>query len=1307
MLFSLQYASAKSWLDSGLQVDTLIGHSFGQLTALCVAGSLSLLDALRLVSGRAHLIQDFWGPESGEMLSMEGEMENVHGILEQTKCQHPSFSADIACYNGPKNIVIAGTQASIDALEATYQSGSWPSTLKVIRLKNTHAFHSQLVDGIVPSLLQLAATLEFRPPTIRIETCSKGQTWSQIGAEQIVQHSRMPVYFEEAVERTAERLKSSVWIEAGSGSPIISMTRRVLTAQSSHEHVFQSIDLGASDAQSKLARATGSLWKAGVNTQFWLFHHAQKSTYTWINLPPYQFEKTSHWIDYIEPSASLPADTVKVPPTKETNELLDLLDRRQEDGLFAVNTASNIFRLCTKGHAVLRQSLCPASMYVEMAVRATSLLVNNNLSSSAPHVQDMKISSPLPLNPDQKVLLQLSRDEQENMSWKFTLFSRSDGGSVTYATGSVALFAFDNAATSARFQSLKRLVSQARLEHVFHSPSSNGLKGDVIYKTFGQVVDYESYYRGVQKIGSNQNEAVGDVSLPDGQPSALAQSACDPITLDNFLQVAGIHVNCLAESKEGEVSVCTEIGELLLSEAFMAKRQDRRSWTVYSNFERTPGNSVTNDIFAFDAATGDLIALLTNIKFHSVPLKSLAKTLAKLNGDSGVAASRKSGYSFDTDDIARPVNGNIEPERFIREGRVPTRGDDTQTDQHEVLEQVRELIKNILEVPVQDITLDASPEDLGIDSLLVTEVLGEIKKRFGVTMSISDFQQIDNLRTLAQRLQPQSPTARRPVQVPSKAQVKVEKSSVSKRAEGPSALTQVQKMLGDVLEIPVSDITPETALSDLGVDSLLVTEVLSEIKKRFHVSLSVKRFQDLGDVHSLADQLRPPRSSHAEQPNGHSAHESHVSETEAFAVSAHSSFVKVRRNFDAITESVRFAKFWQSVYPAQMELVVAYIVDAFTSLGCPLASLRPGQRLPDISLLPKHSKLKNQLYRILLDQNIIQRDLMDEYVRTNAPTPRTAADVLHKNIISRFPQHVSEHELLRSTASKLADCLTGREDPLGLLFGDAKARHLMEEVYTNAPMFKAGTINLAQYLTDAIHRSYDGTREVRILELGAGTGGTTKYLVEELSAKTQAKFQYTFTDLSSSLVAAARKKFSKHSFMRYTVMNIEEDPGSQFLGQYDIVISTNCIHATRHLTRSCTNIRKLLRPGGVLCLVELTRNLFWFDLVFGLLEGWWLFEDGRQHALAEEGLWQRHLRQSGYRWIDWTEGHSDESRILRVITASPFEGLPLREQDTPRVTQETVEFKKADDLSLFADIYYPEKVANESKQLPVGEREIY
>ncbi|KAI1877313.1 hypothetical protein JX265_003321 [Neoarthrinium moseri] len=315
-----------------------------------------------------------------------------------------------------------------------------------------------------------------------------------------------------------------------------------------------------------------------------------------------------------------------------------------------------------------------------------------------------------------------------------------------------------------------------------------------------------------------------------------------------------------------------------------------------------------------------------------------------------------------------------------------------------------------------------------------------------------------------------------------------------------------------------------------------------------------------------------------------------------------------------------------------MELAIAYIVEAFHNMGCSLARLHEGEHIIDIPALSKHIKVKYRMYQILEHNNLIKQDVAGIFVRTLTP-------------------NAFENNLLASTGVQLADCLTGRSDPLPILFGTAKARTLMENVYTHAPMFRAGTITLARYLVKVIN-TFSESRPIRILERVAGTDRTTKYLVESLAA-TEQSFRYTFTDLSASLVVAARKKFAQHDFMQYSVLNIEDEPAAQFLNKFDIVISTNCLHATRGLTQTCTNINKCLRPGGVLCLVELTRNLPWFNVVFGLLEGWWLFEN-------------------------------EESNILRVITASPSAVV------NP-ITMEMVTMKRVGGVAVKVNIYYPER----------------
>ena len=1316
LLFALQYSSAKAWLDCGLTVDTIIGHSFGQLTALAVSGALSLIDALCFISSRARLIQTSWGQETGAMLAVQGDKKTVDGLVQRTRSHYPALAVEVACYNGPQSIVLAGHGASIDALEEMTEVKEFSSgKLRVTRLKTTHAFHSAQVDTILLGLRQVADKLDFKPPSIRIEACAEGQDWNrEISSEMLVQHSRMPVYFGDAVQRTVTRLGSCVFLEAGSASPIVPMARRALSVASSssdadNEHFFQPIDLGPPNSIAKLSRAVSNLWATGVNVQFWPFHRIQKESFAWFNLPPYQFQKNSHWIDYVVPKAAVVVPDPTTLPAAPAIEQ-QLVEPYEHDALepatFLINTTHAIFKHCVQGHAVLGQSLCPASMYVELAIRAVGLLRDGAVGSSsrAPCVKDLQIPSPMSMGIGRAVFIQLE-PVGSSEEFAFTVLSRDKPGaaaSTKHASGVLTLVA-----DASRMQLVQRLVGQqAKYDKLAKSSSSQVLNGPIVYQVFSKVVDYAPFYKGIIQIVSKGNEALAKVQMPAlPSPAFMDEVVCDPIALDNFLQVAGIHINCLSESNASEVFVCTELGEMLLSDGFLAVRQrETQSYKVYSSSLRTAtAKSIVNDILIFDAETDDLIVVFSGVIFQSVSIKSLARTLAKVNGDVGSADIHQS--------VVIPKSQPA-PKSSVIQGAT----DHVVPAKASVLSQVCELFSQVIEIPVDDVQPTATLEDLGVDSLMSTEILNEIKKRFDVAISVDVFVTLTDVQSVAQLLGGGNDETPSTAAVPHTSNVQTSKSGNDGFT---NAFAQLQMLVAGLVEIPADEIAADTSLSELGIDSLMATELLNEIKTQFGTSIPVEELAEIPHVLALATRLQSstsstsppgtltpptpyiPRTPAVSGPeavqdvilnsvtNGLSAVVD--SSTSVVATIAQQSFVKVRGDFDAISRDVGFAGFYSAVYPAQMELVIAYITEAFASMGCSLAALRPDDMVPDVKVLIQHDKLKRQLYRALEDTNIIKQDTAGRFIRTTVSVPQVQSELLLEDILTKIPQYAFEHKLLASTGAKLAECLTGKTDPLAIMFGSAQARTLMGNVYANAPMFKAITINLGRYLVQVLE-SFPESRPIRILEIGAGTGGTTMHLVERLTA-THKKFEYTFTDVSSSLVAAAKRKFAKHDFMRYTVLNIEEEPATQFLHQYDMIISTNCIHATRHLTATCANINKYLRPDGVVCLVEATRNLYWYDLVWGLVDGWWLFSDGRQHALASEDLWQNHLSRAGFRWIDWTTGTSDESNVMRIITASPTEVLGANEP----VTMETVIFKQEDSLPLHADIYYPKELSEDHK----------
>ncbi|PKX88487.1 polyketide synthase [Aspergillus novofumigatus IBT 16806] len=1161
ILFAIQYASAMCWIHSGLQVKRMLGHSFGQLTALCVAGGLTLIDAIRLVSERARLIETSWAGDHGVMLSVDASEAEVRALVNRA-----GDTVDLACYNGARSYVLAGDEISIQVVEKLADG------MRIKRLPNTHAFHSRLVDSIVPGLRKLAQSLKYHPTTIPVEACSEdGSAWTCVTPDQIVAHSRMPVHFDSAVQRAANHVQGPVvWLEAGSASPIVSMVRRVVEeSSSSRAHLYQASDLKSPQAQANLAKATSGLWANGI--------------------------PTSHWTEY-DPLAFLPASAPIAEASSEPMGLVQVLEKRPSECLFSVNTKDPLYRTCTQGHAVVEQNLCPASLYLEMVVSAAGCLSSAGLITAMPHLQELSISAPLVLEPDGDVLLRLSQSPAEKTAWTFSLFTQAgQKAPVSHATGRISLHPFDSTSTIlSRFRSLDRLMNPSRPDSIASLPSSSGLKGSAVYQAFRRVVNYADYYRGVESVFCVSTEATGRVFVP---LSLSRESACDPILIDNFVQVAGVHVNCLADVPEDEVYVCSAVGEAFIGEVFMKRDPAApQPWRVYSNYDRLSKGQVACDVFVMDQKSGQLAIAILAATFTSVSIRALTRTLAKLNNHqpSMLATNEPSAGHKEVNSILNVVDRPPPTAATVDTNKFPA---------------IQAMLSDLLGVGLDELSPYSSLMAIGVDSLMSTEVLTEIKKRFGVNITSAELGEIPDIQCLVQAIFPGASVAQK------------------------QATTSKMPPLSDLAESVFNGPAPPDALM-----------------------LAQKAYDLFGTTQANTD-------------------------------------------YSQIT---KWAGFCESVFPKQMALVTAYVVEAFRALGYPLELLHAGQAVPLIPVLPQHESVRNQLYEVLKFSKLICRK-DDGMFRTAEAVPSDTSLLLHEDIIKEYPHHASEHTLLRTTGSRLAECLSGSADPLALLFQNADARRVMEDVYTNAPMFKSATMHLAQYLQDLVIL-LRSRRDIKILEIGAGTGGTTKYLVSQLAAVPGLRFEYTFTDISTSLVTLAKKKFNGYSCIQYATLNIEQDPPDDLLGQYDIVLSTNCIHATRNIAHSCDNIRKLLRPDGILCLIELTRNLFWFDLVFGLLEGWWLFNDGRNHALATEQFWNESLRQAGYNWVNWSCNDSRESEILRLIVASPT--LPHGASQilfrSPLVTEETVKYDEKDGVQLLADIYYPSEVDDAHRRRPIA-----
>lgn len=229
-----------------------------------------------------------------------------------------------------------------------------------------------------------------------------------------------------------------------------------------------------------------------------------------------------------------------------------------------------------------------------------------------------------------------------------------------------------------------------------------------------------------------------------------------------------------------------------------------------------------------------------------------------------------------------------------------------------------------------------------------------------------------------------------------------------------------------------------------------------------------------------------------------------------------------------------------------------------------------------ISLLESSYKVKKPIYDNTIDSEIekIESILFKDYYETRTITL-----------------------MICRCGDVLPELLRGRKNAIDLLFSD----NLITSMYRDSPQFQMFSLLVASAIKQTADRKKG---PVSILEVGAGTGGTSAYILPQLDPK---QTRYVYTDLSLTLIRKAKTQFENlYPFVEYKALNIEDVQKSDEL--FDIIIESNCYHAVGNLGKVLENSRKLLKPNGLLVMMEVAQSLF-SEFVFGLTGGWWSFTE--------------------------------------------------------------------------------------------------
>lgn len=569
-LFSIEYALTELWRHWGISPDVVMGHSVGEYVAACVAGVLSLEDALNLIAERGRLMQSL--PAGGAMAAISASEAEVSRALAEI-----TGGVSIAALNGPAQTVISGPAVAVQtACDAFAARG-----VRCDKLPVSHAFHSTLVDPVLAAFEASAGSVDLKAPRIRLIS---NLTGSLASADDVTrptywrQHVRQPVRFQDGV-RTLASLDPQVVMEIGPQPVLLSFAQETLGEGAADIALIPTLRRSRPDVD-QLAAALGSLFLAGASLDWravWSTASARL-----LDLPTYPFQREACWFT--------PAPRLIASGRDTGHPLLGARLRSAASDLVSFETQLDQNTVpFLRDHRVNARAILPATAFIEMALAAGQAAFGQTME-----LQDLQIAEPLAIGESDSRIVQIlvRRDEHGG---GFEILStdalKHDDGWRQHVHGRFGEMSEPSASERADIIQ-GRCVEPVSADRHYANLQARGLE-------FGPSL------QGLRAAWRRDGEAIGEIVLP--ADSGKGDFLVHPALLDACLQVVSAALPSSAV-KAGRAYL-----PLVIDAIQFFRRSQGPVWS-HATVGSASGGSLRGDILVFDDAGP--IARLVGVTFR-------------------------------------------------------------------------------------------------------------------------------------------------------------------------------------------------------------------------------------------------------------------------------------------------------------------------------------------------------------------------------------------------------------------------------------------------------------------------------------------------------------------------------------------------------------------------------------------------------------------------------------------------------------------------------------------------------------------
>ena len=496
-LFAIEYALAQLWQSWGVIPAAVMGHSVGEYVAACIAGVLSLDDALKLIAARGRLMGEL--PTGGMMAAVFADEVQVQAAIASYRDR-----VSIAAINGPKNVVISGAGAAVTAvIDHCAALGIASQQLTV-----SHGFHSPLMEPMLSALADVAASVTFTKSQIDFVS---NVTGAIAGTEMLTpaywrDHARKPVRFADGIKTMTES-GYRLFLECGPKPTLCAMGQRCLPDGTATW--LPSLRPENSDVE-QILRSLGQLYTRGVSVDWQSFHGAGHRR---VVLPTYPFQRRRYWVEPLKQWRAVPA-------------LHPLIHERLSSPLIQETVFSSYLATDAPAylndHRVFNLPLFPGTGFLELMLAASNLAFGKDQMALA----SVEIQEALVLPENSERLVQVAVSPPQDGQVTVRVFSQNDNESwKQYATAVVKVGALSTGDVEP-LDSLERRCTEE-------------VKASAYYERLADIgLAYGPSFRGIQAIRRREGEAFAHVKLPEGV--SAGGYFLHPALLDACFQVIGV-----------------------------------------------------------------------------------------------------------------------------------------------------------------------------------------------------------------------------------------------------------------------------------------------------------------------------------------------------------------------------------------------------------------------------------------------------------------------------------------------------------------------------------------------------------------------------------------------------------------------------------------------------------------------------------------------------------------------------------------------------------------------------------------------